>query len=70
MDQNDPRRDTAAIVARLKTSELVLKMLKDDRYGRHLQSRNPAPTDGSPTVIPIQEVAEIVGRVVRVIHDV
>lgn len=69
VDRNDPGHDTASVVARLETHDLVLKMLKDDRFGRFLQSRNPEPSDGSPTVIPLQEATQIVGRVVRIIHD-
>lgn len=65
----DKGSNTASVVARLLDGAYVCKMLKDDRFGRMLQSRNPEHTNGTPSAIPIDEVAEIVGRVVRIIHD-
>lgn len=69
VDTTDPGQNTDAVVARLHNDAYVCKMLKDDRFGKLLQSRNVEHTNGTPSAIPVDEVAEIVGRVVRVIHD-
>lgn len=66
---NDKGGNTASVVARLFDGAYVCKMLKDDRFGKMLQSRNPEHTNGTPSAIKMDEVAEIVGRVVRIIHD-
>lgn len=65
----DQGYNTASVVARLTDDTYVVKMLKDDKFGRLLQSRNPEHTNGTPSAIPMEHVAEIVGRVVRVIAD-
>lgn len=70
VDKNDKGYNTASVVARLHDDSYVVKMLKDDRFGKLLQSRNPEHTNGTPSAIPISEVAEIVGRVVRIVGDV
>lgn len=65
----DKGYNTASVVARLVDDSYVVKMLKDDKFGRLLQSRNPEHTNGTPSAIPMEQVAEIVGRVVRIIAD-
>lgn len=65
----DKGQNTDSIVALLKDGNYVCKMLKDDKFGKMLQSRNPEHTNGTPSVIPADEVADIVGKVVRVIAD-
>lgn len=69
VNAKDKGTNTASVVARLEDGTYVCKMLKDDRFGKLLQSRNVEHTNGTPSAIPVDEVAEIVGRVVRVIHD-
>jgi repressor LexA len=69
VDGNDKGSNTASVVARLAGNGYVCKMLKEDRFGKLLQSRNPEHTNGTPSAIPMEQVAEIVGRVVRIIHD-
>lgn len=69
VNRHDKGHNTNSVVARLVSDGYVCKMLKDDKFGRLLQSRNPEHTNGSPTLIPADLVAEIVGRVVRIIHD-
>lgn len=69
VDALDKGYNTASVVARLLDDGYVVKMLKDDKFGRLLQSRNPEHTNGTPSVIPMEQVAEIVGRVVRIITD-
>lgn len=63
----DKGYNTAAVVARLQDGRYVCKALKDDIYGKLLQSRNVDHTNGTPSAIPIDQVDEIVGRVVRII---
>jgi|GEM_PF-1038420 repressor LexA len=70
VDVLDKGYNTASVVARLADDSYVVKMLKQDRYERQLQSRNPEHTNGTPSVIPISEVAEIVGRVVKIIAEI
>jgi repressor LexA len=65
----DKGYNTAAVVARLVDGRYVCKMLKDDHHGKMLVSANPVHTNGTPTSIPIEQVDEIVGRVVRVIGN-
>lgn len=64
-----PYENSDAVVARLSNDHYVCKVYKNDRYGELLQSRNVDHTNGTPSAIPITDVAEIVGRVVRVIHE-
>lgn len=70
VDLNDPGENTDSVVARLRDGNFVCKMLKLDRFGKALQSRNPEATNGTPSFIPAAEVDSIVGKVVRVISDV
>lgn len=65
----DKGYNTAAVVARLVDGRYVCKMLKDDRHGKMLVSANPVHTNGTPTSIPIDQVDEIIGRVVRVVGN-
>lgn len=69
VDANDKGENTASIVARIDDNGFVCKMLKDDKFGKLLQSRNVEHTNGTPTAIPIDRVTEVIGRVVRIIHD-
>ena len=69
VNTKDKGYNTAAVVARLVGGPYVCKMLKDDRFGRMLVSANPVHTNGTPTSIPIDEVDEIIGRVVRVVGN-
>lgn len=69
VNTKDKGYNTAAVVARLVGGRYVCKMLKDDRFGRMLVSANPVHTNGTPTSIPIDEVDEIIGRVVRVVGN-
>lgn len=69
VNRNDKGANTDSVVARLEGDGYVCKMLKDDKFGRMLQSRNPEHTNGTPSAIPMSHVAEIVGKVVRVVHD-
>lgn len=69
VDVLDKGYNTASVVARLQDGSYVVKMLKDDRFGKLLQSRNPEHTNGTPSAIPIEQVDEIIGRVVRIITD-
>lgn len=69
VDRSDKGYDTASVVARLTTGGYVCKTLKDDKFGVHLVSANSLYTNGTPPYIPQSDIAEIVGRVVRIIHD-
>ncbi len=69
VDRNDKGHDTAPVVARLVTDGYVCKTLKDDKFGVNLVSANSNYTNGTPPYIPSSDIAEIVGRVVRIIHD-
>ena len=66
VDRGDPGHDGAAVVARLE-SGYVCKLLKDDKFGRNLYSRNADYTNGTPPAIPVDNHVEIVGRVVQTI---
>lgn len=69
VDTNSVPENASSVVARLIDDHYVCKTFKSDRYGTLLQSRNVDHTNGTPSAIPIDQVAEIVGRVVRIIHD-
>ena len=69
VDTRDKGTNTDAVVARLLDGRSICKVLKDDKFGRLLQSRNADHTNGTPSVIPLSEVAQIIGKVVRIIHD-
>lgn len=69
VDLNNRGENTDSVVARLQDGNYVCKMLKQDRFGKALQSRNPEATNGTPSFIPASEVDSIVGKVVRVISD-
>lgn len=70
VDTNNPGANTDAVVARLSSDAYVCKTLKDDRFGKLLQSRNVDHTNGTPSVIPLSDVAEVIGKVVRIISEV
>ncbi len=70
VDALDKGYNTASVVARLADDSHVVKMLKLDRHERQLQSRNPEHTNGTPSVIPMSEVAEVVGRVIKIIAEI
>lgn len=69
VDVRDKGSDAATVIARLLDGRYVCKVLKDDKFGRLLQSRNVDHTNDAPSAIATEDVAEIVGRVVRIIHD-
>jgi repressor LexA len=69
VDRGDKGYDTASVVARLTSGGYVCKTLKDDKFGVHLVSSNSLYTNGTPPYIPQSEIDEIVGRVVRIVHD-
>jgi repressor LexA len=69
VDTGDIGQNTDSVVAELVSDGFVCKMLKDDRFGKQLQSRNPEHTNGTPTSIAFQDVRRIVGKVVRILHD-
>lgn len=69
VDRSDKGFDTAPVVARLVSDGYVCKTLKDDKFGVNLVSANINFTNGTPPYIPKADIAEIVGRVVRIIHD-
>jgi repressor LexA len=58
-----------AVVARLSNGTMVCKLHKDDLFGWQLLSANPMHTNGTPSRIMQDEVAEVIGRVVQVIGD-
>ena len=69
VDRSDKGYDTASVVARLTSGGYVCKTLKDDKFGVNLISANPNYTNGTPPYIPSSDIAELIGRVVRIIHD-
>lgn len=69
VDASKEAENADAVVARLKDDLYVCKVLKRDKFGELLQSRNVDHTNGTPSVIYRDEVAELVGPVVRVIMD-
>lgn len=69
VDRNNQGANADTVVAQLKDGSYVCKAFKDDRFGKLLQSRNVDHTNGTPPVIPMDEVAEIVGKAVRIIHN-
>ncbi len=69
VNRNDKGHANSAVVARLRDDGYVCKVLKDDQFGRFLQSGNVTHTNGTPSVIQIDRVDEIVGRITRIIHD-
>jgi phage repressor protein C with HTH and peptisase S24 domain/transcriptional regulator with XRE-family HTH domain len=69
VNKHDKGHDGAAVVARLRSEGYVCKVLKDDRFGRHLVSSNPDYTNGTPPYIPSDEVAELIGRVIEIRHQ-
>lgn len=70
VNRSDKGINTSSVVARLDNDGYVCKVLKDDRFGRFLQSRNVDHTNGTPSAIPMSAVEEIVGKVVRIISNV
>lgn len=71
VNRKDKGYNNAAVVARLVNGGHVCKLLKDDKYSDvvMLASANPERLNGTPLSVPPELVAEIIGRVVRVIHD-
>lgn len=71
VNRNDKGHNNAPVVARLSSGAYVCKLLKDDIYSNvvRLASANPEHLNGTPTTVPPEQVAEIVGRVIRIIHD-
>lgn len=69
VNRNDLGCNTDSVVAQLLDGSYVCKMLKDDRHEHRLVSRNPEHTNGTPSVIPLDRVARLVGKVVRTVRD-
>ncbi len=69
VDTLDPGHSGQIVVARLTDDWFVCKAYRDDQFGRLLTSMNPLYANSSPPIIPADQVAGIVGRVVRVISD-
>jgi len=71
VDKNAPPRNNAPVVARLVDDGYVCKLYKEDRFSHlvKLASANPEHQNGTPTAISPEQIEEIVGRVVRIIHD-
>jgi repressor LexA len=71
VNQLDKGENNAPVVARLVGDGYVCKLLKDDKYSNvvKLASANPEHLNGTPTSVPPDQVDEIVGRVVRIIHN-
>lgn len=67
----DKGHNNSQVVARLTNDGHVCKLLKEDRFSDvvRLASANPEHLNGTPTTIAPEDIAEIIGRVVRVIHD-
>jgi repressor LexA len=70
IDKNEENQPNKPVVAILKSGGYVCKLLKSDQHENSLMSTNPLQTNGTPSHIPISQVQEIVGAVVRVIHDI
>ena len=68
VDRDNKGQDAVPVVARLRAlgGMYVCKLLKDDQFGKGLFSLNTSHTNGTPSYIPIEEVEEIVGRVIEV----
>jgi repressor LexA len=59
-----------AVVALLEDGSMVCKLLKNDKFGYQLLSANPFYTNSTPPRILQNEIAEIIGRVVRIVQDI
>jgi repressor LexA len=55
-----------AVVARLIDDSFVVKAYKSDKFGARLQSTNALVTNGTAPYIPLDQVAEVIGVVVKV----
>lgn len=71
VDQNDKGTNNTPVVARLANGRLVCKLLRveADTKVLRLASTNPEHLDSTPTAVPPEDISEIIGRVVRIIHD-
>ena len=71
VDLEDKGLNNTIVVAKLTNDSYLCKLLKEDRFSHivKLASANPEHLNGTPTAIPPEDVTEIVGRVIRVIHD-
>lgn len=70
VNREDKGASGSPVVARLKDGTHVCKALKEDKFGRRLMSLNPLYTNATPPVIPADDVAEIIGKVVMVQGEV
>jgi repressor LexA len=68
VDLDDKGSHGQPIIARLSNDGYVCKLLKADRHDHALYSANIPHTNGTPTMIPLSEVAEVVGRVYHIVH--
>lgn len=71
VDYEDKGHNNTPVVAKLANHRYVCKLLKEDRFSHvvRLASASPEHLDGTPTAIPPEDVVEIIGRIIRVIHD-
>lgn len=69
VDRADRGANNEPVVALLRSGGYVCKLLKNDQHGHFLQSANPAHTNGTPTYIPLSDIEQVIGAVVRIIHD-
>lgn len=69
VDKAEVLEPNVAVVATLNRGGYVCKLLKRDHHEGALVSANPMQTNGTPSYIPMHDVDTIIGRVVRVIHD-
>ena len=71
VDRNAKGHNNSPVVARLIDNGYVCKLLKEDRFSHivKLASANPEHQNGTPTAIAPEQIEEIVGRVVRIVHD-
>ncbi|RIH83362.1 LexA repressor [Calidithermus terrae] len=60
----------AVVVARLAGGAVVCRVFQDDHFGARLVSLNPLSLDVAPPVVPLGDVAEILGPVVLVQGEV
>jgi phage repressor protein C with HTH and peptisase S24 domain len=72
IDRGEKGTNNDAVIAKLTNNRVVCKILKSDSKSQlaQLVSANAQHLDTTPTAVPAEEVQEILGRVVRIIHNV
>jgi repressor LexA len=66
VNKNDKGHSGDVVVARLTDDSMVCKAMKVDKFGWRLMSLNSMYTNSAPPIIAREDVAEIIGCVVRV----